>query len=145
MKLNLFSSIILLMGFISACECDEMTPTKPERDIFNQAFSVSESGIYATDTTRNEYYVFFDFSHEIDPRTAKININIILHGFEATSDITINGSQLFFYAKRVDCQKCVPGLTLKGEGTFPLKSIKGYFLDGNKDGLPGGDYILEMR
>ena len=34
---------------------------------------------------------------------------------------------------------------LKGEGTFPLKSIKGYFLDGNKDGLPGGDYILEKQ
>ncbi|AEE49231.1 hypothetical protein [Haliscomenobacter hydrossis] len=146
MKLNLFSSIIILMGLISACECDDMTPTKPERDVFNQEFYVDKGAIALTNKV-GHYLVSMYFIQPIDQRSAQIDKSIILHGFKAISEVAVveGGNYLFFYAERVDCQNCIPEIILKGDGPFPIKSTKGYFLDGNKDGLPGGDYTLEMK
>lgn len=94
-----------------------------------------------------------EFNVAMDVSSAKVdsNVTVVGSGGNATGTITwLHGNSTLRYTMNeefITISPCFSGgldLTIKGEGESPVRDMQGKPLDGDKNGLPGGDFVVNF-
>ncbi len=130
----------LLLGFLTACECEDLTPT--DIDELRETFQPSSfSSLYD-----DGYTIRINFNMPVDSSSLILGDNLILVSTVSGEPFLWGSSnRLNITYPQNRCNNNPPcnekiSVTIKGDGGSPLRSNNGSILDGDRDFTPGGDF-----
>ena len=134
-------SLILLViaRLFSACECEELSPVTPEGT--PDPFLVT----LASGSLDTDIFMSVNFNKNIDTTSVVAGISVLVEGLSSI-DLFKQANRIVISGPGTNCANgtCRVRITIKGIGPNAVKSSSGQVLDGDADGTPGGDYVVEL-
>lgn len=145
---------LFVLLLCTACECEKLEPLFMQQDDPNglPPFRVLDtSGFHEIGSMSGVYFMTFFLSDPVNEQQVEVFKNVFVTGnVDTTRRITLafpSPTQLQVLVP-TQCPNsfCNQSLTfrLTGGGSTPLQSIDGRLLDGDDDGLAGGDYLITV-